>query len=78
VRKPVVILPLLIIVNACLWGFTILMVSHTLKGTGAYQEIQHILSAGAGMSIVIVGGGMASLVSLMRSPRKEEREPDSR
>lgn len=79
VRKPEVILGLIIIINACLWGFTILMVSHTLKGTGAYQEIQHLLGAGAGMSTVIVGGGMASVVSLLKArERKGEHEPDDR
>lgn len=72
-KRPEVLLPLLIIVNACLWGFTILMVSHTLKGTGAYQQIQHILGAAAGMSIVIVGGGMAALVVSLKA---QERKPD--
>ena len=71
-REPKVILPLLIIVNACLWGFTILMVSHTLKGTGAYQEIQHILGAGAGASTVIVGGGLGGV--LMKLSKAKERE----
>ena len=72
-NKPVVVLPLIIIVNACLWGFTILMVSHTLKGTGAYQEIQHILGAGAGMSTVIVGGGIGGLFASLKA---KESKPD--
>ena len=72
-NKPVVILPLIIIVNACLWGFTILMISHTLKGTGAYQEIQNILGAGAGMSTVIVGRGIAGLLMSLKA---KERGPD--
>lgn len=66
-RKPEVLLGLIIIVNACLWGFTILMISHTLKGTGAYQDIQHLLGAGAGMSTVIVGGGMAGVVRSLKA-----------
>ena len=73
-NKPVVVVPIIIIVNACLWGLAILMVSHTLKGTGAYQEIQHILGAAAGMSTVIVGGGMAGV---MTSLKAKERGPDS-
>jgi len=76
VRKPEVILPLIIIVNACLWGFTILMISHTLKGIGAhgaYQEIQNILGAGAGMSTVIVGGGIGGLFVSLKA---KERGPD--
>ena len=74
-NKPVTILGTIIIVNACLWGFTIIMVSHTLKGTGAYQEIQHILGAAAGMSTVIVGGGMAGLMATMKA-KKREAESD--
>ena len=74
-RDPKVLLPLLIIVNACIWGFTILMVAHTLRGTGAYQEIQSILGAAAGMSIVIVGGGMAALFTSLKA---QKQEPDSR
>jgi hypothetical protein len=78
VNKPPVILGAIIIVNACLWGFTIIMVSYTLRETGAYQEIQHILGAGAGVSTVIVGGGMGSLVSLMKSRKEEERKPQQK
>jgi len=50
-----------IIVNACIWGFTIIMCSHALKGTGAYAEIQNILAGGAIMSLITVGGGLAAL-----------------
>jgi hypothetical protein len=67
--KPVIVGGLIIIVNACLWGFTILMISHTLKGTGAYQEIQNILGGGAGMSTILVGGGIAGLLNALK--RKE-------
>jgi len=74
-KKPLVILPIIVIVNACLWGFAILMISRTLKGTGAYQEIQHILGAAAGMSTIIVGGGAAGLVTSLKA---EERGPDDR
>ena len=72
--EPKIIIPILIIVNACMWGFTILMVSHTLRGTGAYQEIQHILGAMAGMSTVIIGGGMASLISSMKAKQGETEQ----
>ena len=64
-KQPSVVLGILIILNACIGGFTMIMVSRALSGTGAYQEIQHILGSSAGMSVVIIGGGMASLVSLL-------------
>ena len=48
---------LVIIVNACIWGFVILMTAYTLKGTGAYQQIQLILGGGAATSLLIVGTG---------------------
>jgi hypothetical protein len=74
VSKPATLLGVIIIVNACLWGFTIIMVSRTLSGTGAYQEIQHILGGAAGTSTVIVGGGMAGLMSLMRTKEREAEQ----
>ena len=73
-NKPATILGTIIIVNACLWGFTIIMVSRTLSGTGAYQEIQHILGAAAGVSIVIVGGGMAGLMGVMKAREQESEQ----
>ena len=76
-KKPAVLLGLIIIVNACLWGFTILMVSHTLRGTGAYQQIQHILGGSAGMSVVIVGGGMASVVASLKGKKREQDGPEA-
>jgi len=70
VNRPVTILGTIIIVNACLWGFTLIMVSRTLSGTGAYQEIQHILGGAAGMSTIIVGGGMAGLMASMKAKKE--------
>jgi hypothetical protein len=49
-----------IIVNACIWGFAMIMSAHTLKGTGAYQKIQHILGGCAGASLIVVGGGLVA------------------
>jgi hypothetical protein len=74
IKKPIVLIPLLIIINACLWGFTMIMISHTLKGTGAYQEIQNILAAGAGASNVILGGG---LVGLIKASKARELDQNS-
>ena len=65
-NRPAVLIPLIVIVNACIWGFAIIMSSHTLSGTGAYQQIQHILSGSAGVSLVVVGGGMAGLAKKMK------------
>jgi hypothetical protein len=73
VKRPEILVGTIIIVNACLWGFTLLMVSHTLRGTGAYQQIQHILGGAAGASLVIVGGGMAGLLASLKA---KERPPD--
>jgi hypothetical protein len=52
-----------LILNACLWGFAMIMSAHTLKGTGAYQQIQHILggSAGASLMVVLVGLGRLAM-----------------
>jgi len=60
-NRRAVIIPLTIIVNACLWGFAMIMSSHTLRGTGAYQQIQHILGGCTAASLIVVGGGLASM-----------------
>ena len=57
----------IVIANACVWGFVILMSSHTLSGTGAYQEIQNILGGGAAASLLVVGGGFGGLMANLKS-----------
>ena len=66
-NRPAVVIPVIILVNACIWGFAMIMSSHTLSGTGAYQQIQHILSGSAVASLVAVGGGMAGLAKKLKS-----------
>jgi len=56
-----VIIPLTIIVNACLWGFAMIMSSYALRGTGAYEEIQNILAGCTIASIIVVGGGVSAV-----------------
>jgi len=73
-KQPSMILGTLIIVNACIWGFTLIMVSRALSGTGMYQEIQHILGGMAGVSIVTIGGGMAGLLASMKRKEIESEE----
>lgn len=60
-NRPATIIPVIIIINACIWGFAMLMSSHTLSGTGAYQQIQPILAGSAGASLLLVSGGLAGL-----------------
>ena len=64
-NRPVVI-GLIIIVNACLWGFAMMMSARTLSGTGAYQEIQHILGGCSAASLIVVGGGLAGVAALSK------------
>ena len=67
-KKPAAaIIGTIVIVNACIWGFVILMSSHTLSGTGAYQQIQNILGGGAAASLLVVGGGFAGLMNSLKS-----------
>jgi hypothetical protein len=66
-NRPAVVIPIIIIVNACIWGFTMIMSSRTLSGTGAYQQIQNILAAGAGFSLIVVGGGLGGLSKMLKS-----------
>lgn len=65
-NKPSVVIPLVIILNACIWGLAMILTSLRLGGTGAYQEIQHILAGGAGASLIVVGGGLSGLAKMMK------------
>ncbi|MBN1825123.1 MAG: hypothetical protein JW958_02580 [Candidatus Eisenbacteria bacterium] len=71
-NKPSVVIPTVIIVNACVWGLAMVMTSHRLSGTGAYQEIQHILAGGAAASLLVVGGGLGGLAKTMKGKEKED------
>jgi len=68
-KNRVVIISLTVILNACIWGLAIIMTAYTLKGTGAYEQIQHILGGSAAASLVVVGGG---LVGTVKRPRSED------
>ena len=54
----------IILGNAMIWGFVLIACSWALKGTGQFQEIQHILGGGAGASLVLV-----SLGAIKRKPQ---------
>ena len=58
-----------LILNACVWGFALIMSAYTLKGTGAYQQIQHILGGSAGASLMVVLFGLGRLA---RKPKQGE------
>ena len=66
-NRPAVVIPVIIILNACIWGFVMIMSSHTLSGTGAYQQIQNILAGGATASLLLVGGGLAGIAKKSKS-----------
>ena len=74
-KRKVAVIGIVIIVNACIWGFAMIMSSRALSGTGAYQQIQHILSGSAAMSLLVVGGGLGGLVTQLKagaSKREDE------
>jgi len=48
--------PIILLANACIWGLVMILSSLALKGTGAFQEIQHILAGGAAFSLLMVTG----------------------
>ncbi|MBT3317037.1 hypothetical protein HN388_03570 [bacterium] len=65
-NKPATVIPMVIILNACIWGFVMIMSAKTLSGTGAYQQIQPFLSGGAGFSLLLVGGGLGGLAKKLK------------
>ena len=66
-KKQAVLIPVVIIVNACIWGLVILLSSRELSGTGAYQEIQNVLAGGAAASLLVVGGGLSALAKMLKA-----------
>ncbi len=50
---------LFIIASAIIWGAVIIGCSLKLKGTGCYDEISYILSAGAGIHLLLIWGPLA-------------------
>ncbi len=65
-NKPAAIIPVIIIVNACLWGLAMIMSSRALSGTGGYQEIQSMLAGCSAGSLIVVGGGLGALAKSLR------------
>ncbi len=65
-NRPGAVIAVVIIVNACIWGFALVMSAHTLRGTGAYQQIQHILGGCSAISLVVVGGGLAAVAKKVK------------
>lgn len=63
----------IIIGNAIIWGAVMIACSMALEGTGAFQEIQTILAAGAGVSLLLVGG----LSAEMKKKSKEASKPEA-
>ena len=49
--------PFVLIVNAVIWGAVMIASSLALKGTGAFQEIQHFLGGGAGFTMLLIVWG---------------------
>lgn len=70
-NKTVAVIGVVIIVNACTWGFAMIMSAHTLAGTGAYQQIQNILAGCAVASLIVVGGGLGGLLLNLKQGRQE-------
>lgn len=48
----------ILIANAIIWGIVMITSASALKGTGAFQQIQHILGGGAGASLLVVALGI--------------------
>ncbi|MDB4306019.1 hypothetical protein N9980_00470 [bacterium] len=69
-----VMIGIVILINACIWGFAMIMSSRALSGTGAYQQIEHILSGSAAMSLLVVGGGLAGLTRGLKSGTSKREE----
>ena len=61
-----------IIMNAIVWGMTIIGCALTLRGTGMYHEIQNILAVGALASMLTVFIGSIPLRKKSKTEKTEQ------
>ena len=73
VKSRAVLVGIIILVNACIWGFAMIMSSRELSGTGAYEQIQNILAGCSAASLLVVGGGLSGLMTLF-GPEKNKNK----
>lgn len=59
-NKPSTIISIVIVLNACIWGFAIIMSARALGGD-AWQQIQGLMGGSAAASLILVGGGLVGL-----------------
>ncbi len=48
-----------VIANAIVWGVVLIAVASVLKGTEYSEQVRNIIGAGAGGSLLVVGGLLA-------------------
>ena len=60
---------LFVIASAIIWGVVLIGCSLKLKGTGCFDEIAYILSAGAGIHLLFIWGPLGSQ---LKKIKKEE------
>ena len=51
---------LFIIASAIIWGVVMIGCAFKLKGTDCFQEITYILTAGAGIHLILIWGPLAN------------------
>ena len=71
-KKPAFVFGIIIVVNAVIWGFTMISSSRALQGTGAFEEIQMTLAVGSSLSLIVVGGGLAALTRLLKGGSRQQ------
>lgn len=71
-RNRPILVGTIILINSCIWGFAMIMSARTLSGTGAYEQIQNIFNGCAAMYLIVVGGGLAGLVSSFKSENAKD------
>ena len=63
----------LMIGSAIIWGIVILGCSWKLQGTECYDQIQNILSAGAGIHLILIWGPIGAMFATMKKGNKQKQ-----
>ncbi len=71
-KSNVLLVAMLPIASAIIWGAVFIGCSWKLKGTSGYEEIQNILYGGMMMHLLLIGGVISTLIGKIKKEGAEE------
>jgi hypothetical protein len=67
-----IIMGILVITSAIIWGLVIIGTSYALKGSDCYDKIQNYLVGGVLIHILLIGGVTPLIIKKQKDEQKED------